>query len=85
MKKLALVVLLGSMTAAIFAYSPADKQPVIHPAVHATNNDELTAGFLNGLEFSCPEGTNIHWSTKLPPQSRSYSAIVNDIESAVCR
>jgi len=61
------------------------KPATIHPTVHATNNEELTQGFMNGLEFNCPEGTTIHWATKTPPQSRSYSAIINDIEAAECR
>ena len=64
-----------------FAAAPCG---VIHPMATATNNEELTGEFLNGLQFKCPEGMKVHLDPKLFHDGMTYQEVVNNSAHAEC-
>ena len=73
-------------TLAILALTLLVVQPcVIHPTIHASNNSERTAEFLDGILFTCPEGTKLHWPKDVPMKNLSYSAIHNAEAASECK
>lgn len=58
---------------------------VIHPTPRATNNEELTAFFLNGIYFQCPAGMKVVDPKHLMHSGMTYEEVFNASAEAECR
>jgi hypothetical protein len=63
---------------------PAHKD-VIHPLMSASNSEELTGEFLNGLSAKCPEGMKVVDAKHLFHDHMSYQDTFNAVAQTECR
>lgn len=63
---------------------PAHKD-VIHPLMSASNNEELTADFMSGIQAKCPEGMKVVDAKHLFRDHMSYQDTFNAVAQTECR